>query len=460
LIKTAVEKDRLVFSQSLKDQITALIVKPFEHLGDEGLDLSTLPCAILIDGLDECRGEDSQAELLTAIAECLLVEHLPFRIFIASRPEWAIRTALEPGGYLHTVAYHIRLSDNYDASGDMRRYLTRRFDALSSRTGNPRWYTPSDINTLVSAASGQFVYVAVVFAYISERRGSPVERLKIVLTWTPRQGGKTRPFEALDTLYRHILSTAKDAYEALDTNSERDFLLLLCTYHANMLSSDARFDASSPRNPLRYSFPLDSLTILLGLGAGAEEIFFSDLRSLFALEGSRGLRVYHKSFSDFLEGESRAGALFVAHSRIRTHLAMRCMRTIIEYPSSLDCCVDTLPDLRDVPQYLVHAINALPLFLYYGAVTKGIVGVDFDSEITNFGRKGGWRKVDWFLPVGIVKDIVQWDRDVRNLISHLTVSTFLRCVALTDNTRLLTSSLTLQRLCANWPQSSSNFIRE
>jgi hypothetical protein len=264
----------------------------------------------------------------------------------------------------------------------------------------------------------------VVFKYISERRGSPAERLKIVLTWTPHQGGKTRPFEGLDILYRHILTTAKNAYDSLDTNSERDFLLLLCTYHANMLSSNAPIPF--PRhvhNPLRYSFPPDSLTILLGLEAGAEEILFSDLHSLFALEGSRGLRVYHKSFYDFLEEKSRAGALFVANSRIRTHLAMCCMQTIIEYPSSIDCCVDTLPG------YLVHAINALPLLLR-GAVTEGIVGADFDSAIANFGRKGGWRKLDRLLPVDIP---LPWYSEFQSLIRRLKVSTFLRCMALTDN---------------------------
>jgi hypothetical protein len=91
---------------------------------------------------------------------------------------------LQPGGYLYTLAYHIQLSDNYDASGDMRRYLTRRFGALSSRTSNPRWFTERDVDMLVDAASGQFIYVAIAFKYISERRGSPAVRLKIVLTWT------------------------------------------------------------------------------------------------------------------------------------------------------------------------------------------------------------------------------------------------------------------------------------
>jgi hypothetical protein len=225
-------------------------------------------------------------------------------------------------------------------------------------------------------------------------------------------------------------------------------------------SNDLSFFLPPNDSPLPYSFPLDSLTILLGLEAGAEETLFSDLHSLFALEGSGDLCMYHKSFSDFLQEESRAGAFFRAPPDIRTHLAMRCMQTIMEYPSSLDRCGDTLPDLRDVPRYLVHAINALPILLY-GAVTKGIVGFDFDSEIEYFGLKGGWRKVDQFLPVGIVTDVEQWDFSVWMLIRHLTVSTFLRCVALSDNACLLTSSLTLQRLCANWSQSSSvNIIRK
>ncbi|RXW17733.1 hypothetical protein EST38_g8121 [Candolleomyces aberdarensis] len=108
-IKTTVEKDLLIFTQSLKDQINALIVRPFEHIRDSGMDLRSLPYVILIDALDECKGEDRQAELLTAIRECFLVDGLPFRIFITSRPERAIRPALEPGGHLHAVACHIQL---------------------------------------------------------------------------------------------------------------------------------------------------------------------------------------------------------------------------------------------------------------------------------------------------------------------------------------------------------------
>ena len=46
--------------------------------------LRSLLYVILIDSLDEGRGEDHQAELLTAIRQCLLEDNLPFHVFIAS----------------------------------------------------------------------------------------------------------------------------------------------------------------------------------------------------------------------------------------------------------------------------------------------------------------------------------------------------------------------------------------
>ncbi|RXW11840.1 hypothetical protein EST38_g14015 [Candolleomyces aberdarensis] len=437
-IKAAVEEDNLIFDKSLRDQITTLIVKPFEHLGGRGLDFNTLPLAILIDGLDEsqaehecrgkcsedsqvghacrrkcsedsqaehaCRGksaEDSQEELLAAIKECLLVDHLPFRIFIASRPEWAIRTALAPGGYLHALAYHIQLSDKYDASGDMCRYLQRRFQALSSRTGNPHWFTQNDIDRLVSAASGQFVYVAMAFNYISERRGSPAERLKIVLTWTPHDRRMARPFEALDILYRNILSTAKNAYEAVDTNGDRDFLLLLRTHHLNI--SARIYD---------WTFPANVLSMVLGLGSGGEEDLFSDLRSLLTLKkdgsGNSTLRLYHKSFSDFLEEESRAKALFVPRSRPYTHL---------ESKESAESHF-----LRD----LANAIHRLPWILLDANGVIGTTGIG--HELADFTKKGGWHKLDRSLSAllperGIVSSGSSFDTflgHVRKLVVFLT----------------------------------------
>ncbi|KAJ2926462.1 hypothetical protein H1R20_g10636, partial [Candolleomyces eurysporus] len=413
-IIAAVKHDPLIFSRSIQSQMERLIVLPFESFRKSAqINIDTFPYAILIDGLDECKGEpnhtadpthldgdgrlqgeDRQAELLAAIRHCILNNDLPFRVFIASRPEWAVRTALEPGGDLHQVTYHIQLSDQYDASGDMYRYLQRRFESIGLRIRNPQWYTEDDINTLVKAGSGQFIYVATVFKYISERRASPAERLKTILTWTPHKQQRTRPFEALDRLYTNILLVAKNAYEAVDTHNERDFLLLFRAHQMNITG----FHSTGTYTPLTIHPPADILSALLGLEADAEESLLSDLRSLVTLKtdqrGRLRLRLYHKSFSDFLEERTRAKTLFVSESRVETHLAKSFMQQIIEFPLDLD----SLPaKWKELPLPVLQrcslkaAVEDLPTIL--------CIARDSDDEVFEFTQNGGWQKMDNLLPL-------------------------------------------------------------
>ncbi|KAJ2921977.1 hypothetical protein H1R20_g15118, partial [Candolleomyces eurysporus] len=409
-VAAKVEHDPLIFSRSLKTQMDALIVHPFKNFQrSKECDISIFPYAILIDGLDECQGElstttdlgrvkmkynaeDRQAELLAAIRNSLLNSDLPFRVFIASRPELPIRTALGPTGPLHGLAYQIQLSDQYDATEDMRRYLRRRFQDIGLRIGQPDWFTEGNIETLVQAGSGQFVYVATVFKYVSERRASPVHMLKTVLNWTPGQA--TRPFEALDMLYTNILSNAKEAYEAVDAHSGRDFLLLFRMFH---IGEDELLPLTLAPN---------RLSKLLNLESNASEILASDLRSLVYLEedelGTMQLTEYHKSFSDFMNEESRAKDLFVSYSRVYTHITKCCMQRIIESPE-LHSLLDEWEDMPVSEQCLRTAIINLDYL-------ENAVAVD--DEIVDFTHKGGWQKIDMVLSkpsgFGIIFDN-DWD---------------------------------------------------
>ncbi|RXW17449.1 hypothetical protein EST38_g8407, partial [Candolleomyces aberdarensis] len=340
---------------------------------------------------DRRRAEDQQEELLAAIKHCILDNDLPFRVFITSRPEWAIHTALEPGGLLRKVAYHIQLSDKYDASEDMRRYLRRRFEDIGLRIRNPQWFSEGDIETLVGAASGQFIYVATAYKYISERRASPEKMLKIVLTWTPHEGQATRPFEALDRLYTNILLAAKNAYEAVESHHGRNFLLLFKAHHMGVTGFHSFAIIRRPA--------ADLLSALLCLEARAEETIISDLRSLVALktddDGNLGLRLYHKSFSDFLREACRAKDLFVPEDQVYTHLASCFMQHIIECPldfDSLPAKWEELP-LPDLYRHsLQEAVKDLPSFL------KDAPAID-DEEVVGFTQNGGWQKINNLLPL-------------------------------------------------------------
>ncbi|KAJ7289628.1 hypothetical protein C8J57DRAFT_1027710, partial [Mycena rebaudengoi] len=53
------------------------------------------PLTILIDGLDECEGQDVQQEIPRAIRNTSSTDSLPLRFIIASRPESHIRDVFD-----------------------------------------------------------------------------------------------------------------------------------------------------------------------------------------------------------------------------------------------------------------------------------------------------------------------------------------------------------------------------
>ncbi|KAJ2916155.1 hypothetical protein MD484_g4265, partial [Candolleomyces efflorescens] len=403
-IAAAVEHDSLIFTKSLQTQMDILIVRPFESLQSSVCD--ALPYAILIDGLDECQGdpiraddgrpstakyrsEDRQTELLIAIKNSLLKPNLPFRIFLASRPELAVHTALGPGGSLYGLAYHIPLSNKYDATEDMRRYLRRRFQDIGLRIDKPHWFTEGNIDTLVEAGSGQFVYVATVYKYVSDPRASPVEKLKAVLEWKPDHA--TRPFEALDMLYRNILLRAKEAYEAVDIHNGRDFLLLLKFFLTEFLRPVSA-------EQWRYSLTCpDFVTTLLGLESDPSETLILDLRSLVYIEEddgyslfTHGLAAYHKSLYEFMDESSRAKDLYVPYDTLCKHLLMCYMQRILNCSKLvMKLTKEDFRSFYDDPvdgECLSHSVFHFQPFLSSRN--------DVDDELVDFTQKDGWRVLD------------------------------------------------------------------
>ncbi|RXW21492.1 hypothetical protein EST38_g4366 [Candolleomyces aberdarensis] len=387
-INLAIDNDPTIFSRSLQEQMDTLIAGPVRGLPDP----KALPAyAILIDGLDECKGEHHQSELLGAIKESLLADDLPFRIFIASRPEWAIRSELDPGGDLHELAYHIQLSDKYDATADIRRYLWRRLRDIGRKSRDPRarsplWPAAEDIEILVRAASGQFIYAATVVKYVSEPRTYPSGRLETVIGWTPAEDQLARPFETLDRLYANILSEAKDAYEAVDIYTRRDFLLLFKAYHMKDTKGLSGLD-------LRFTHTT-ALNAVLGLEEWAHDSLISDLHSLVVYEPSQvhgfKLRSYHRSFSEFMESESRSQALFVPASRVYAHIAKCSLQNINRCPlTSIPDSYVNWEELSTTPRTALISVFAFSICL--------LNADPIDREIIAFSEEQGWNKIDKLL---------------------------------------------------------------
>jgi hypothetical protein len=306
-VEQVIKDDPAIFDRSLEVQVNKLIIDTLHFSGYRRNYPSThkWPRVLIIDGLDECMGEAQQSHILRIIQKCFIQRKLPYRIILASRPEYAIRTALD--SFLNQV-YHIKLHE-YDASSDMRLYLHRRLRAIGEVSNDPRASDPSwpgvpNVNKLVVNASGQFVYVATAVKFMSHRRASPFLRLQLILSWEPGVEQQTNPFAALDTLYHNILTTAERAYmeDSEDDRSVIDLLRELMLYNQ---ASDL----------IEMSLSIREFEYFSRLREGQINDMLSDLHSLIKttsreIDGFHELRIdfHHKSFADYLQDHTRSGA--------------------------------------------------------------------------------------------------------------------------------------------------------
>jgi hypothetical protein len=238
-----------------------------------------------------------------------------------------------------------------------------------------------DIEKLVWAASGQFVYAATIVKYVSERRTSPVERLQTVINWTPEGGQLARPFETLDILYAGILTAAKESYEAVDTNLGRNFLLL---FRAHQINSHGYLGW------MEFAHDFDEL---LNLERGTHEVLVSDLHSLVAVDSvglnSVKIRFYHRSFSEFLDSETRAKNLFIAEIQVKEYVLEatleRINRLSLEPRESIDDSYDVICSLILQAVVQLQATSSRPFKLHCSlsrcALTEGKYSVINKSSL-------------------------------------------------------------------------------
>jgi hypothetical protein len=198
--------------RSLNSQIRHLIVDPLKQML-AGPHNPSFPRLIVIDGLDECSPQESQTNILTAIHTAFKQDSFPFRVLICSRAEPNICDVFE--SELADTTHRISLDDKYEPDIDIALYLRNKFFEIVRKHRHNRgislplpWPSTKDIQTLVSKASGQFIYAATVIRYVDVRHERPDDRLNIVLGLS---GSKSsNPFTELDELYQEIFRTAVD----------------------------------------------------------------------------------------------------------------------------------------------------------------------------------------------------------------------------------------------------------
>ncbi|THU83849.1 hypothetical protein K435DRAFT_971396 [Dendrothele bispora CBS 962.96] len=319
-IDKVIREHPALLGASIELQFLELVVKPLESQRLPRERWRNLPKVVIIDGLDECQGSDSQRRVLTTILSQLVDEkgrpryRIPLRFLIASRPEPQIRDIFNKSGYLD-ITTRIELGDNHSTSRDIERYLRDSFHEIA-RTSDvmrsvPRpWPSQGVIDNLVQRASGQFIYASTLIKYVSDEYSHPVERLELALGLPI---GDPDAFSDLDLLYRQIMSSSR--------NRPRLLQILGAFYCLQEMPETPGL--TYPRSHPRESIGL--MENILLLSPGAISLALRNLHSVLEINQD-SFHFRHKSFTDFLLDKRRSGEFFLDLSLYHELITRCCMK--------------------------------------------------------------------------------------------------------------------------------------
>ncbi|KAJ7444543.1 hypothetical protein B0H11DRAFT_437643 [Mycena galericulata] len=357
-ISQTVERDPAIVNRSLSNQLQALIIEPCRRTP------LTHPLVVVIDGLDECEGQDIQQEILRVIATVTREQLLPVKFFIASRSEAHISEVFnEPALDGFHCALNIRQSFE-----DVRKYLLNEFKRIHREhrtiaTISRPWPSSEVMEDLVRNSSGYFIYASTIIKYIGDKNFRPSDRLEIIQGIKER--GLASPFDMLDQLYIHTLSD-------VPLDSRPRLLQILVIINSDSL--------------LSFSPSFSKVEQFLELCPGDVRLVLRNLHSVINVpdkdsDNFHNITVHHASFLDFLRDPARSGPFYIGGFQhcmdllryIFKALAHKCDYTsqthIGHYSWNLALSVFQLKYISSAQlprDFLPLLLNINPDFLFYG----------------------------------------------------------------------------------------------
>ena len=323
--------------RTLQVQLERLIIQPLVHASLDPQSGAHWPTLLVVDGLDECDGEENQVSILNAFKYALLKlrASLPtLYLLLASRPEPAIRQSFEDD--FTSITYHIVLNDSYDPDRDIAVFLRSSFTDIlrRRRTQFPSMMTlpqswPSDdvIATLVEKSSGQLIFAATMIKFIDVDGKVPTAQLALIMDRYQSTGSnrfETNPFTPLDQLYSLALQRAEE--------TERVLSVLGVIFYLN-----------GDQDPTP-----DFLASLLDIDLEELTFLFWDLHSIVHVpdSSSSAIRFYHASFRDYLVNPHRSKELHVQEFKAHSLLFECCLRTLSKWPPAITA-IDVHPGVHE-----------------------------------------------------------------------------------------------------------------
>ena len=351
--------------ESLCSQMEKLIVGPLKAVA--------IPTLIIIDALDECKDEEPASAILSILSR--YVDQIPVvKFFITGRPEARIRSVFRLES-LAPITEALKLHDVKPETVDKDIELFFRTQ-LASLTKNRSdldlvegWPSSSDVRILCKKAAGFFIYASTVAKFIDSKTNSPVERLALITSLPQSAVGPGR--SAVDQLYNKVL---QQAFCDTDPGASQDHLRFQTVVGTIVLIF----------NPLS----IRGLSELLGYNTHQVCSTIRPLHSLLLVpEGTEDpIRVFHKSFPDFLLDPARCEdeRFYVDPSGHHVEILLACLRLMERRLKKNMCNLDDHAALSEVKDLSARKKDHIGDALEYACQfwTKHLQGIPHSSPNT------------------------------------------------------------------------------
>ncbi len=323
LLEGKIRNDKTLIKKAMSFQFKYLIDEPLRELASQGKGLRRR-IAVIIDGLDECEGVDAQCEIIRIIAAAVSDSPLPLCWAFFSRPEPHIEAHFSKP-MVTSHCHKILLPVSRDADGEIEVYLRNGFENILQRRNSSvphQWPSANDIEILVGAAAGLFIYATTVIRFVDHlSQPGPQKRLCAIIDTIldrrkngPRAGtGTDTPYADLDAFYVLILQRIpKEIFPSVHL-----LLAVICRYGlvgailtTNLLGlSKDEFETichhasavvllQDPETGLKLDPAIDTSRGYMQANLDQDVLLKLD-QSVYRELGGH-ISFYHKSFEDFL----------------------------------------------------------------------------------------------------------------------------------------------------------------
>jgi hypothetical protein len=309
----------------------SLIMEPLTKRHNQSLP-HDIP-VIVLDGLDECGSDPSQAGQRNALLDTFVHwSHLPskFKLIVTGRDE---RVPLSFRSCCKQIELPTGAKVNIDTTRDIRNFFEQRF----AKIGAPYldgWPGGMVLETLTARAAGLFIWAETVIRFVEQ--GLPDEQLKHVLMGNLGEG------DNVTELYRQILELSfRDAnVDLLNVLHQVATIIVLAkiTLHIDDL-------------PSFVLQPKASVTVIL-----------NKLSSVISVGSDSGIRIRHLSFAEFMCNPHRCPQRFCIDRFKGSHdMSMACLRLMKTGLKFNICDLETsyLPNkhVEDLPRRITKNIG-------------------------------------------------------------------------------------------------------